>query len=661
MVRLADITRADRQRVGSKAANLGDLLRAGFPVPGGVVVLDGADPDLNEILRVLPGERVAVRSSAAAEDLADASFAGQYETILDVCGLDALRTAIDTVRASALSARARQYAAARGLGGSDGIAVLVQRMLAPDAAGVAFTADPVTGRRDQVVITAARGLGERVVSGNAVGDEWVVRDGVAECRRSVETALTRHQAVEIAALARRVETHFGGVPQDMEWALERGQVYLLQARPMTALPDAVDWTPPEPGYWLRTFRLGEWLSDPMTPLFQDWLLKRLEDGLRDGMRQTTGTVIAFPHAVLHGWYYSMAGPRPRSIPGQLAHAVLESRGRVLPVLFNALLLVNVRPDLADRALLHSLAEHWRRDLLPRYQQLVTAGESALDTATPAQLFDLVDAVGRRAGTYFWSLAIVGGSAWKMEGCLARFVRKHLGGVPGADVQVLLRGLAGITLGTPPHAVQSIDWYWPTLGLQAEHATSSERRARLVAERETAEAACRRALVNRPAQRARFDSLLEVAQRYATIREEQARWFTLGWPLLRRAVLRLGEGLLAADAPGHAEDVFFLTRAELEHPTPRMLDAVGHRRDEWQRQRRLVAPLELGHPPRLLAALMNGATPVARRTDVSKDLLVGQGASPGRATGSVRLVSSNWLASDRRCCLPRCSSRTFRQA
>ncbi|HLZ30284.1 MAG TPA: PEP-utilizing enzyme, partial [Chloroflexota bacterium] len=82
-----------------------------------------------------------------------------------------------------------------------------------------------------------------------------------------------------------------------------------------------------------------------------------------------------------------------------------------------------------------------------------------------------------------------------------------------------------------------------------------------------------------------------------------------------------------------------TRAELEHPTPQRLAAVGHRRDEWQRQRRLVAPLELGHPPRLLAALMNGATPVARRTDVSKDLLVGQGASPGRATGRVRLVSS----------------------
>ncbi len=639
VVRLADLTRADRDSVGSKAANLGDLLRAGFPVPEGVVMLGDGDPDPSEILQVLGDVPVAVRSSAAAEDLADASFAGQYETVLNVNGPAELREAIRHVRASVANVRAQQYAAAHGLSGSGGIAVLVQRMLAPQAAGVAFTADPVTGRRDEVVITAARGLGERVVSGEAVGDEWVVRDGIAKCRRSIEAAITREQAREIAALARRVEAHFGGVPQDVEWALERGRLYVLQARPMTALPDEVDWTPPEPGYWLRTFRLGEWLSDPMTPLFREWLLVQLEDGLLHGMRETTGTTITFPRAAINGWYYSMAGPRPRSIPAELARALVESRGRVLPVLFNALVLVNIRPDLSDRALLRGLAEQWRHELLPHYQQLVAAGEGKVETATPAQLIDLVDAVGRYAGTYFWWLAIVGGSAWKMEACLARFVRKHLAGVTGADVQVLLRGLPGITLGTPPHAVQSIDWYWPTLGQQDGHAPAPERRTRLVAERESTEAACRRALANRPALRARFDRLLEVAQRYATIREEQARWFTLGWPLLRRAVLRLGEGVHASDALQRADDVFFLSRTELDQPATDLRETVRHRRDEWQRQRRLVAPLELGHPPRLLKALLSGAAPVVRRTDVTRDVLIGQGASPGRATGRVRIVSS----------------------
>jgi rifampicin phosphotransferase len=331
VVRLADITAGDRERVGSKAANLGELLPAGFPVPDGVVVFDGADPDPNDILRVLGDVAVAVRSSAVAEDLADTSFAGQYETVLDVRGPDALLKAIRHVRASAASARAQQYMAVHGVSGNTGIAVLVQRMLTPQAAGVAFTADPVTGRRDQIVITAARGLGERVVSGEAVGDEWMVRERIAQCRRLVEAAITAEQAVEIAGLARRVEAHFGGVPQDLEWAIEHGRLYLLQARPITALPDVVDWTPTEPGYWLRTFRLGEWLSDPMTPLFQEWLLGLLEEGFLHGMRQTTGTAISFPSAAINGWYYTMAGPRPSSIPGRLMRAIVESRGRALPV------------------------------------------------------------------------------------------------------------------------------------------------------------------------------------------------------------------------------------------------------------------------------------------------------------------------------------------
>ncbi len=407
---------------------------------------------------------------------------------------------------------------------------------------------------------------------------------------------------------------------------------------MTALPDDVDWTPPESGYWLRTFRLGEWLSDPMTPLFREWLLPVLDDGFLRGMRETTGTAIPFAHAAVNGWYYTMAGVQPSSIPRRFMSAIVESRGRALPVLFNALLRVNTRPDLADRALLRGLAERWRNNMLPNYQQLVAAGEASIETATPAQLFELVDAVGRSAGTYFWSLAIVGGSAWKMEACLARFVRNHLAGVAGADVQVLLRGLPAITLGTPSHAVQSIDWNFPTLGQQDAPPTLSARRAQLVAERDAAEeAACRRDLMGRPALRARFDSLLEVAQRYATIREEQARWFTLGWPLLRRAVLRLGDNMCVGGVLERAEDVFFVTRAELEQPTADLRDGVQRRRDEWRRQRRLVAPLELGHAPAVLKRLLSGAAPVNRRTDLADDGLVGQGASPGRATGRVRLV------------------------
>ena len=104
---------------------------------------------------------------------------------------------------------------------------------------------------------------------------------------------------------------------------------------MTALPETAAWTPPTPGYWLRTFRLGEWLSDPMTPLFQTWLLERLGEGLRAGMRETVGATIYFPEAAINGWYYAMAGLSPREIPRTLVRALFQSRGRVLPALFNA--------------------------------------------------------------------------------------------------------------------------------------------------------------------------------------------------------------------------------------------------------------------------------------------------------------------------------------
>ena len=638
VISLDQVTRVDRARVGSKAANLGELRRAGLAVPAGVVVTGDGEVDPQAIAALLGDGPLAVRSSSAAEDLGEASFAGQYETVLNVHGPGALEQAIKTVRASATSARTDQYRASRGLVNGDGFAVLVHRMLQPEAAGVAFSANPLSGARDEIVITASRGLGERVVSGEAVGDEWLITEHAAVCQRCVESAIDRQQAMAIGRLARAVEAHMGGVPQDIEWALERGQLYLLQARPMTALPEPAQWTPPAPGYWLRTFRLGEWLSDPMTPLFQTWLLERLGEGLRAGMRETVGATIHFPEAAINGWYYAMAGLSPREIPRTLVRALVQSRGRVLPALFNALVRVNTRPDLADRALLGKLAEQWRRELLPEYQRLVADAETRVERATQRELIDTVDAIARCAGSYFWSLAIVGGSAWKMEAALACFIRKHVEGDDGARVQVLLRGLPGITLGGSRHAVQSIDWFWPALdAAEPVDGAVSERRAALIQERQKAEEHYAAVLANRPAVRGRFDALLEVAQRYAVIREEQARWFTLGWPLLRLCVLRLGEALSQTSATEQPEDVFFLSRAELDQVQVDLRQRVEDRRAQWQRQRRLVAPLEIGKPPRLLEKLLSG---VASSSQIapSEDMIVGQAASPGHARGSVRVVA-----------------------
>jgi len=664
VVDLAEAAHLDPAVVGTKAATLARLLAAGFPVPRGFVVTTAAAadwpgtlPHLHAAADALGGEgrRFAVRSSAAAEDLAGASFAGQYETVLGVAAA-ALPAAVQQVLASAATARVAAYRQAQTSGAAGpgpGMAVLVQVLVDAAAAGVAFTANPVTGARDEVVVTAVRGLGERLVGGEAPGDEWVSRGGRTTCRRLREGAIDAAMAEAVAALARRVQRHLGP-PQDVEWAIDAptGRLHLLQARPMTALPDPVRWAPPQPGYWMRNFRLGEWLPEPMTPLFQDWLLERLGDGLLRAQRRMTGTALPWRHAAIHGWYYTTAGPKVT--PRILLRALREGRGQLVGFLVNALIRVGSQPEAADRAVLGALAEEWRSDVLPRYRALVEQSEAGLAAASPADLARIVDQVAEVAGEHLLFLEVVGGAAWKMEGALARFHRRHLAATVGGSVQVLLRGLPGLTLDLPAHAVQSIDWSHPTAGeldfgpapTAETKAGAEDRAARLAAEREAMESACRAALAGKPRLLDRFDGLLDVARRYAVIREEQARSLTLGWPLLRRCVLRLGEPL-AADLAAGADDAFFLTRAELTQQPPPvgprpLRELAADRRATWARQRRLAAPLTIGHLPRLIGdpiARMAAAvrTPATAATAAAEGVIAGQPASPGRATGPVRLV------------------------
>jgi pyruvate,water dikinase len=216
-------------------------------------------------------------------------------------------------------------------------------------------------------------------------------------------------------------------------------VWLLQARPMTALPDPVDWTPPAPGYWMRNLRLGEWLPEPMTPLFADWLLDRIEDGEQQATRADVGAAPSFPHAAVNGWYYLGT---PALSPRTIATALLQGRGRLLRFFRYGVLGPGRDPVAADRRLLAGLANQWRTELLPRYRRLVQQGEQQAETASSKQLVDIVDRVGAAAGEQLWSLAVVGGAAWKMEGALARFARQHLASMADASVQELLVGLPG---------------------------------------------------------------------------------------------------------------------------------------------------------------------------------------------------------------------------
>jgi phosphohistidine swiveling domain-containing protein len=650
---LGDAGAVERARVGGKAGVLGELAAAGLPVPPGFVVTaaeldsDGWEAALAGAAGELGGSRFAVRSSGAAEDLPDASYAGLYETYLNVPA-DELAQAVRRCFAAAGAERVSTYHKPHG-GSPAAMAVLVQVMVDPVAAGVAFTAHPVTGDRDQTVVTAVAGLGDRLVSGEAVGEEWTLTPHAATLTRPIRTdlpVLAAGQAQAVADLARSVAERYGR-PQDIEWAIDRaGTLWLLQSRPMTALPDPVSWTAPGPGLWMRNFRLGEWLPEAVTPLFATWLLLVLEDGYLDGMHTTVGVRVPFRYALVNGWYYNTP---PIPSLRLLARVLWQGRGHAVKILFNALIRVSRNPAAADRAVLSDLDRQWREVHLPAYRQRVADTYAEAPTASPDRLVQLIDTLGREAGIYLWYLAIVGGSEWKMEACLTRFARQRLPDMLPEEqggAQVLLRGLPGTQPVDVGHAVLSADWYHPVaseLIRRSCTASSSDRHAHLAEQRAAAERECRAKLARQPRMLAEFERLLQVNQRYAIIREEQARDFTLAWPVLRTCVRRLGEHLAVSGILTDLEDVFFCTRAEVAarlagDGEPLQPETLAERRQRWQRQCGLAAPLTLGMPARLIGDVIDRAVQEARgHREVPAGVIVGHPASAGRATGPARIV------------------------
>ncbi|MFT3875094.1 MAG: PEP/pyruvate-binding domain-containing protein [Propioniciclava sp.] len=226
---------------GGKAWALSRLVRAGHPVPDGVVLVprafagDALTPDAAsalalELQRFPVGQRFAVRSSAVGEDSAHASFAGAYESVLDVnaAGLEA---AIGAVRASRAAARVGAYARSSGADAGE-LAVIVQAMVPATCAGVLFTVDPLSGDLGSMLGHVVHGLGEALVSGAETGEQF--RLGRPGGDFDGPDMLVPY-AAELHDRAHRIEGLFGGVPQDLEWAVADGTVWLLQARPVTTL------------------------------------------------------------------------------------------------------------------------------------------------------------------------------------------------------------------------------------------------------------------------------------------------------------------------------------------------------------------------------------------------------------------------------------------
>lgn len=315
--------RAGPARCGGKGYNLARLHRYGFPVPrGGVLPADvyaafirafpvdrfagvtagralGASTDLSHLradiesarlpgpardaLRAfLPDETLAVRSSAVAEDGANASFAGIHRSVLDVRDPDARERAVLACYASLWTPQAIAYRRAQGIPDRDvPCAVVLCEMVPAAAAGVAFSCDPRTGRRDVIVIDSAAGPGERVVSGAVNPDHVEIRLalGRAEILERTGTALTPDQAIELAHHVERIHWDLGDGqdPQDVEWTHDGGRFWFLQARPVTRLPRRTfESAPSLPVYW-STANIKDAVPGVVSILTWSLILEAIED------------------------------------------------------------------------------------------------------------------------------------------------------------------------------------------------------------------------------------------------------------------------------------------------------------------------------------------------------------------------------------------------
>ncbi|MEJ2210215.1 MAG: PEP/pyruvate-binding domain-containing protein [Anaerolineae bacterium] len=369
---------------------------------------------------------LAVRSSATAEDLPEASFAGQQDTYLNVDGYGDVLAAVKRCWASLWTARAIGYRARQNVGVAGlSLAVVVQVLVPAEAAGILFTANPVTGRRDQAMISAAWGLGEAVVGGlvtpdsilvdraagvvleHQVADKQVmtVRFNGGTQERPVPPEL-RHApvlddgtAAELAHLGTQIEDLYG-MPMDIEWALADGALWIVQARPITALPDEVPvpapagstaarpagaWTIPDEGPYMRG-SITDFMPDPLTPLFATLGVPALNQGMQRTMEETIGSRAAGldnymttinDYAYLHvklgcrDWLW-----------------VLFGMGPALP------------------RLMRNAERHWREVALPRYRAEVArwAGRPPAEL-TATELLDGVTALTGAMADYLTALQV----------------------------------------------------------------------------------------------------------------------------------------------------------------------------------------------------------------------------------------------------------------
>ncbi|MGS0688455.1 PEP/pyruvate-binding domain-containing protein [Nakamurella sp. GG22] len=723
VVTLAEVGASDIGVAGGKGANLGELLRAGFRVPDGFVITTAAysaalqaaprasspkpapgsqAPDVSDALRAditaayrrLGSGAVAVRSSATAEDLPGATFAGQQETYLNVVGEDSLLEAVRACWASLWGERAVSYRKRLGVNADEVlIAVVVQRMVPAEVAGVLFTANPLTGRRDQMVIDASAGLGESVVSGLVSPDHFLVNaDGrladwscggqevvvtAAEGggttheagSTTTEPVLDPRQLGELAALGRRAVELFGR-PQDIEWATAGDDLWVLQSRPMTALPPA-------------PFRLNP-LQRKVGPFFTEMFQQRpypldvsgwLRYGIEDMLVRMAGSVgVAFPpvSTVLpeeDGVVVRLVPPVPRPTR-RVVMAPLSIRRRVRR--FDAARWTADERFTEFQALVDDLNTVDTASLTwPELLEMIRRTFAGMGLITELRVSYLPSAFVPLLRLRLWLVvlgrlrlapALVAGAETRTTQANRALTELAAGVLADARLRRLFEELEPAQLLEQIHADDSFaQWRSAFNGFLAEYGHRESVSVALSSSPTWSEAPelvlgiIRALLDDRPPEtrqtddavaeltthpalrvrrlRGRVLSAVHASRVGMGLREDTHFYATMMIPPLRRAILELGARLHRIEVLAEAGDVFHLRLEEL--------NAVGDPDalpvDERERLRRRVIARaamreELAHFPLLDPDLL-----FAHRPTVDGVLLSGVGASRGVATGEVSVV------------------------
>jgi len=499
VLKLSD-PQATLENVGGKGMSLAKMINAGFPIPDGfhitteayrmfvavnnlqtkiLAALKNVDVTLPATLETasaaigrffaeskIPNEisstitaaylkpdtshltPVAVRSSATAEDLSEASFAGQQETFLNIRGEDDLLDAVKKCWASLWTARAIAYRIKNNIDQTTvALAVVVQEMVDAKAAGILFTANPINGHRDEMVINAAWGLGEAIVGG-LVSPDTIIADRATGKVKNYEVAektvitvrtekgtseeqltdsrrsskvLNEAQVGELVEIARRIESHYGK-PQDIEWCRAEGKFFIVQSRPITAMAEVpIEWTLPDPkGIYMRT-SIADLMPSPLSPLFATWAMPTLTDQMKPlCIRMGLGEPV-WPenfYTSINRYAYLNAAYPPKTWLWMIF--------RMLP---------------AYPRLLRNMVPIWRDELHPEYQEFVSRYQAKdSETMTTSELWQDAQAILGAAMYYAGGLlyATMGASAGS-EGLLTQVYNKFAKQEGDPEANVLMMG------------------------------------------------------------------------------------------------------------------------------------------------------------------------------------------------------------------------------